>query len=192
MGTAQHWLDQQRAESMAQLVFAKIPNCTVGRVDSNERGFDFLLSLDSPPAHTVGVELKGMRCPPMRTVSHSKMLPDDASIGIFARLQMRINRKIMRQLLVAVRAGHSAGDMCFLHFCFYQAVSSRAGKRPKALGFGFIPDEQMKDIKQLIRDRHGPKITPPSAFEGFNSNCEFIRSILPATRFSASEIRQPV
>jgi len=63
MSIAQDWIDAQRAESLARLLFAEIPDCAVSKVRPGEEPYDFLLSILSPPRQ-LAVEVKATRATP--------------------------------------------------------------------------------------------------------------------------------
>lgn len=67
MPIAKNWIDSQRAESFAKLVFARIPECAVTRITSQDEPYDFLLTLLSTnPPRVVGVEVKAVRETPTK------------------------------------------------------------------------------------------------------------------------------
>jgi hypothetical protein len=63
MTIAQDWINAQRAESLARLIFARIPDCAVSKVRPDEEPYDFLLSILSP-RRQLGVEVKATRSAP--------------------------------------------------------------------------------------------------------------------------------
>jgi hypothetical protein len=63
MPIAQDWINAQRAESLARLIFAKIPDCAVSKVRPGEEPYDFLLSLLAS-SRQLAVEVKATRLAP--------------------------------------------------------------------------------------------------------------------------------
>lgn len=67
MSIAKDWIDSQRADSFAQLIFARIPNCAVTKITAGDEPYDFLISLlGTSPPHVVAVEVKGQRKAPSK------------------------------------------------------------------------------------------------------------------------------
>jgi hypothetical protein len=62
MTAAKSWIDSQRADSFAKLIFARIPDAAVTPITHQDEPYDFLLTLFSTnPPRAIGVEVKGVR-----------------------------------------------------------------------------------------------------------------------------------
>ena len=76
---AQSWINARRAESIAMLLFSKVPGCYPAKADP-QSPFDFLLSFLPGGEHAVAVEVKGVREQPHRTFALTYSQGDAATI----------------------------------------------------------------------------------------------------------------
>jgi hypothetical protein len=76
---AQSWVNARRADSIALLLFSKVPGCYPAKADPTSP-FDFLLSFLPGGKHAVAVEVKGVREQPHRTFNLSYSRGDAVAI----------------------------------------------------------------------------------------------------------------